>query len=75
MERTWRHKAEQVIFTIAFREWEKVNRLPNGRIRKKHKKYTLPDECHALVEALGRNDEQTAKEVMELMRIRGISID
>lgn len=38
------------ITRIARAEYNKANRLPNGRLRKKYKPYTLPQEVSELLE-------------------------
>jgi hypothetical protein len=61
---TWQDKAHKIIGTLSRESYEKENRLPNGRFRKKHRPYSIPATAKALVEALGRNDEEGAKAIM-----------
>lgn len=58
---TWREKAHRVIGQLAHAAYEKANRLPNGRLRKRHVPYALPEVARALVECLGTDDEARAK--------------
>jgi len=44
------HMIEVRIARLSLAAYKSANRLPNGRIRKKHKQYTLPGEVTELLE-------------------------
>lgn len=41
-EAPWRQKAEREIARLCRAEWEAANRLPNGRLRRRHRPYGVP---------------------------------
>lgn len=61
---SWWHKAQEVIAEEAFACWQKANTKKNGKRYKKHRPYSLPDWCNALVEACGQRNEARAKAIM-----------
>jgi hypothetical protein len=62
--RTWHDKAHDVIAALCRASYEASNRLPNGKLRKRHVPYAVPDTAQRLVAALGANDEETAKAIL-----------
>lgn len=75
--RTWRDEVEEVIAKIAMRAWRETNILPNGKVRKRKKPYTLPEVVDDLVRCLGDHDqrrgEERAKAILlshDIMQIR-----
>lgn len=60
---SWQGKAHRIIAALCRVEYERANRLPNGKLRNRHRSYSVPDTAQTLVEALGRNDEETAKAI------------
>lgn len=61
--RTWEDKAHEIIARLCFAEWELANRLPNGRLRRKYRQYTVPATAVDLVKCLASHDEETAKSI------------
>lgn len=49
-------KAQELIAADAYRAWEEKNRLPNGRVRKRHRPYTISTRAEMMVKALGSGD-------------------
>lgn len=58
---SWQEKAHRIIAALSRESWAKVNILKNGRQRKKHVPYTIPEAAADLVECLKTNDEERAK--------------
>jgi hypothetical protein len=77
--RTWENKIEEVIGKLSYTAWFQANHNKQGKRFKKHRPYRVPEEAQYLVECLGLHDrrksEILAKEYMELLRIRRLSID
>lgn len=61
MEVTWRHKAQRLIAQYSLASYREANVLPNGRKRRRHVPYSIPEIARALVAALNRDDELEAK--------------
>ena len=61
--RGWRDKAHEIIAALCRASYEASNRLPNGKLRKRHVPYSVPDTARALFAALGADDEETAKAI------------
>ena len=59
----WREKAKWIIATLSKESYERENRLPNGKLRKKHRPYSIPETAEKLLDALNKNDEETAKAI------------
>ena len=59
----WELKAHRLIARMARTEYERANRLRNGRLRAAHVPYSLPDAAHELVECLAARDEERAKSI------------
>ena len=57
----WEQKAHRLIAELARQEFERSNRLPNGRLRARHKPYSLPPVAQQLVEILGLHDRTEAE--------------
>lgn len=60
----WEKKAHQIIAAMCLASYEAANRLPDGSRRKRHVPYSVPASARALIDALGRNDEERAKAIM-----------
>ena len=58
----WEKKAHKIIAALSRAAWLKANQLPNGRLRKKHVPYTIPEVAEKLVEILGMHDRKEAEE-------------
>lgn len=67
---TWQDKAHRLIGEMARSAYEKANRLPDGRFRKKHISYSLPEDAHRLVRFLGADDETGAKALFQELAFR-----
>jgi hypothetical protein len=61
MMATWEDKAHRLIAKMAMQAYEQSNRLSNGRLRKKHVPYSLPEMAHQLVAILGDHDRASAE--------------
>jgi hypothetical protein len=57
MKMSWHDKAHRLIAEMSAASYRQAN--PGGR--KKHRPYSVPPIAAALVDALGRNDEERAK--------------
>ena len=57
----WEVKAHALVAMLCRASFEAQNRLPNGKLRKKHRPYSVPETAQRLIECLNRNDEETAK--------------
>ena len=62
--KTWRDKVHDRIRTLCNEAWRNKNIRPDGRRYKKHRPYQVPAEAQALVEALGRDDEELCKSIL-----------
>lgn len=60
---SWQEKAHRIIARLARESYLKANTSPGGNLYKKHRPYSLPETARALVDALGRNDEERAKAI------------
>ena len=60
--KTWRDVADEMIQNMARIAYEKANRLPNGKLRKKYVLYTLPDLACELTQCLGDHDQKRGEE-------------
>lgn len=61
IDRAWQGKAERLIAEACFAEWEKANRRPDGKLRRRHVPYRVPAFAEELVRCLGEGDEEAAK--------------
>lgn len=61
---TWRDKAHAIIGELSRQSYEQSQRTAAGGKRKRHVPYSIPETAQRLVEALGRDDEETAKSIM-----------
>lgn len=59
----WREKAHRIIAALCRDSYEHANRLPDGRLRKRHVPYSVPETARRLVAALGADDEELAKSI------------
>ena len=58
----WEEKVHRIISALSMEAFNLANRLPNGRLRKKHVPYRIPDSAERLVECLGMKDRSAAEE-------------
>ncbi len=58
---TWQDKAKEIMGRYAYQAYLQANRLPNGKMRKRHVPYNTPEICQALAKALDEDDEHEAK--------------
>ncbi len=58
---SWRDKAHAIIAAECRRSYEQANRLPNGRLRRRHVPYTVPALAQQMIDYLGRDAEHEAK--------------
>lgn len=68
-ERTWRHKAEDIIAAHCKASYIACNQKPDGKMRRRHVPYSVPEIAKALVAALGRDDEHEAKRLFQVERM------
>lgn len=59
----WERKAHQIIYAECQREYLRANRLPNGRMRAKHRPYTIPELADQLRHCLKNGLEEQAKNI------------
>jgi hypothetical protein len=59
----WEIKAHAIVAALSFQAWRAANVKADGRRRKRHVPYTIPDVAARLVKALGEGDEETAKAI------------
>jgi hypothetical protein len=75
----WEGKVHRVVALLSRAAWAKANLGPDGRPRKKHRPYRIPEEASELVRVMGLRDrreaEYQAKSIMEDLRRRGVEID
>lgn len=76
---SWQDKVNRVIAKLSHDAWDAANRGKDGKRLKKHRPYSPPEEVRELVIALGdgvqSRGERRAKEIMESLRHRGLTID
>lgn len=68
IERTWRHKAHEIIASHCKASYMACNKKPDGTMRRRHVPYPVPGIAKALVEALNRDDEHEAKRLFQVER-------
>ena len=61
LTKTWHDKAKRVIAEYSLQSYRQANILPNGRKRRSHVPYSIPDIARALIDALNKDDEHEAK--------------
>jgi len=61
----WQTKAHRLIAAMCAHAQQKANRLPNGRMRRKHRPYAVPADAVRLLECLDTNDEIRAKQLFQ----------
>jgi hypothetical protein len=66
--RTWHEKASDIIEEYCRQSYLQANTLPNGKRRKRHVPYAVPEIAAALVAALNANDEHEAKRLFMIER-------
>jgi hypothetical protein len=71
---SWQHKAESIIAQHCRTSYEQANRLPNGRMRRRHVPYSVPPIAAALVDALNHDDEAEAKRLLVVERASAWSL-
>lgn len=59
----WEKKAHEIIYAECRREYLSANRLPNGRMRKRHVPYTVPELACELRACLAQGLEEQAKTI------------
>jgi hypothetical protein len=62
----WQNKAKDIIAKHARTAYLQANQLPNGKIRKNHVSYSVPEICEALIDALNKDDEHEAKRLFQV---------
>ena len=65
----WHRKTEEIIARYSLESYRQANILPNGRARRHHVPYHVPEIARALVECLNRNDEHEAKRLFQVERL------
>lgn len=70
----WYRTAERLDNDICLDAFEKANRLPNGRLRKRHVPYSVPEYRQALRDAYQSMDELETKRIMMLIRSGCVSL-
>jgi hypothetical protein len=68
-ETDWRDKAHKVIGEYSLAAYRQANILPNGRKRRQHVPYHIPEIASSLIAALGADDEVEAKRLFHVEAI------
>ena len=58
---SWRDKANAMVAAECLASYRAANILPNGRLRKRHVPYRVPELSEALIQALNANNEHEVK--------------
>ena len=58
---TWRDKARDIIARVCRESYRQANIMPNGKKRRNHVPYSIPEIATALIAALDADDEYEAK--------------
>lgn len=61
--KTWRDTAHREIAALCRASYEAANRLPSGKLRKKHRPYAVPSRAADLIRCLDADDEVGAKSI------------
>lgn len=61
---TWRDKVHETIGRLCREAYLKANTTKSGKRLKRHVPYAIPSIAQDLVDALGRDDEETCKAIM-----------
>lgn len=69
----WHDKAHAIIFAECQREFLRENRLPNGRMRQRHKPYCVPELAMELRECLNTENENDAKVIFLRLNLPPLS--
>ena len=57
-------KAQALIQALCTTSWKQANTAPNGHRYARHRPYTVPPLAQALVEQLGRHDEEAIQALL-----------
>ena len=68
----WRGKCHRIIHTECKRSYEQANRLKSGKLRKRHRPYSVPEIAQDMIHFLDTNDERGAKAMFIALSYRGI---
>jgi hypothetical protein len=68
-DRTWHHKAKEIMAAYSLEAYRAANIMKNGKARKRHVPYSVPEICVALAACLDRDDEHEAKRLFEVERL------
>lgn len=61
---TWQDKVHARIAALCLASYLKANTRKDGKRYARHVPYSVPEEAQALVECLGKDDEERAKSIM-----------
>jgi len=61
MTATWQDKAHRIIHQLCVESYLQANELPNGRLRRCHVPYAIPEEAQQIIEWLNTDNEIAAK--------------
>ena len=62
--KAWQDKARRIIGELSKESYAQAQKTRAGSKRKRHVPYSVPETAQRLIEALNRNDEETAKSIM-----------
>lgn len=71
---SWQEKAHQIIAAEGAAAFHHANILPNGRRRKRHVAYSIPEIAVAIIKALDRNDEVECKRLFLIYETGALSL-
>jgi len=63
---TWHNKAHEIIARHSLQSYQQANILPNGKARKRHVPYSIPEIATAMVAALNSDNEHEAKRLFQV---------
>jgi hypothetical protein len=68
------NKAQKLIGDYCKASYEQVNYLKNGRLRKRHVPYSIPEIALALIAALNHDDDYELKRLFLIESTRSFSL-
>lgn len=70
----WQLAARRMVAEACREEWRKANVRKNGRARRKHVPYRVPEWCESLLKAVETEHETEAKRIMLCVREGSFSL-
>ena len=60
----WQDQVKRAIGALCRVSYLQANLLPNGKLRRRHVPYSVPDVAQDLIDCLNTDDEERAKAIM-----------